>query len=213
MKDIYKQIVNILHPYPNPVIFEIGSHTGTDTIHLCKIKAGVKVHAFEPDPRNSLNNLPENVNINYVAVSNKEGEIEFYQSDRNPKDNTEWTCSSSIRKPKNHLTAYDYVTFKQQPIKVKSIRLDDYCKENKVEKIDFIWMDVQGAEGDVIEGGREILKRTRYLYTEYSDKELYEGELTLQQILSTLPGEWKVLKKYERRNDGDVLLRNLNFQQ
>ena len=74
-------------------------------------------------------------------------------------------------------------------------------------------MDVQGAEGDVIEGGREILKRTRYLYTEYSDKELYEGELTLQQILSTLPGEWKVLKKYERRNDGDVLLRNLNFQQ
>ena len=41
--------------------------------------------------------------------------------------------------------------------------------------IDLIWADVQGAEADLIEGGTEALRRTRYFYTEYNNQELIRG--------------------------------------
>ena len=47
-------------------------------------------------------------------------------------------------------------------------------------------MDVQGAEIDVTRGGRNALISTRYLYTEYSNEELYEGQLSLKQLLKEL---------------------------
>ncbi|WP_280178853.1 FkbM family methyltransferase [Mesorhizobium delmotii] len=35
---------------------------------------------------------------------------------------------------------------------VETRRLDDCCSEANLSKIDFIWMDVQRAESDVIAG-------------------------------------------------------------
>ena len=46
---------------------------------------------------------------------------------------------------------------------------------------------MQGAEGDMIAGGQATLARTRYLYTEYSNEEIYEGEPTLETLLAMLP--------------------------
>ncbi len=71
-------------------------------------------------------------------------------------------------------------------------------------------MDVQGAESDVIAAGRQTLGNTRFIYTEYSDKELYEGQLSLQAILDLLPS-FEVVTKYPREVEGDVLLRNTSL--
>jgi hypothetical protein len=90
---------------------------------------------------------------------------------------------------------------------VPTLRLDDWCGENNIDRIDFIWMDVQGAEGDVIAGASRILKKTRFLYTEYSNNELYEGQLSLKQLLARLP-LFDVLATYP----GDVLLKNRTIQ-
>ncbi|EGE56154.1 nodulation protein [Rhizobium etli CNPAF512] len=68
-------------------------------------------------------------------------------------------------------------------------------------------MDVQGAEADVIAGGNQILMRTRYIYAEYSDHELYEGQLPLRAILELLPS-FQVVVEYPRGVEGDVLLKN-----
>ncbi|MCY4315169.1 MAG: FkbM family methyltransferase, partial [Roseovarius sp.] len=56
-----------------------------------------------------------------------------------------------------------------------------------ISKIDFLWADVQGAEGDLIEGARETLRKNEYFYTEYSNKELYDGEWSLRKIGKSLP--------------------------
>ena len=75
--------------------------------------------------------------------------------------------------------------------------------------IDFIWADTQGAEGAIIRGATETLKFTKYLYTEFSDYEMYEGQINLDGILKLLP-TWKVLKIYETQfRDDNVLLENL----
>ena len=66
-------------------------------------------------------------------------------------------------------------------------------------------MDVQGAEIDVIRGGRKALRNTRYLYTEYSNKELYQGQLSLKQLLKEL-ADFEVVARYT----DDILLKNKN---
>jgi FkbM family methyltransferase len=185
------------------VIFEIGAHIGTDTATLATLP-GATVHAFEPDPRNNIPVLP-NVIFNRAAVAAKTGTATFTPSAK--RDAWDWTCSGSLRTPKEHLKSWPTVTF-GEPITVPTITLDDYCREHGIGEIDCIWADVQGAEVDVIEGGRETLKRTRYLYTEFSWKELYEGQVNLDGILALLPG-WRVVHVFPSPEDyGDVLLEN-----
>ena len=66
-----------------------------------------------------------------------------------------------------------------------------------------LWADLQGAEPDMIRGGQKILARTRFLYAEVPEREEYDGQLPLDQIMHLLPS-WTV----EMRWPGDVLLRN-----
>jgi 2-O-methyltransferase len=56
-----------------------------------------------------------------------------------------------------------------------------------VFKADFIWADVQGAESDLVEGAARFLRSSRYFYTEYSNDEWYEGQITLAGLLEKLP--------------------------
>lgn len=204
MKNIYDWIHELLLPFDNPVIFEIGANTGSDTVKLAAIE-GAMVHAFEPEPRCDLSGLPGNVAVNRVAVSDMKGSAEFNLSD---SPGHVWTYSSSLLKPKNHLTAHKHVQFTRK-VTVDTIRLDDYCRDHAIDHIDFLWMDVQGAEAKVFAGGSEILKHTRYIYTEYSDDEMYEGQVPLSSLLSMLK-TFSVIDVWPKE-PSNVLLRNDNY--
>jgi hypothetical protein len=84
--------------------------------------------------------------------------------------------------------------FKQQ-IKVKVTTLDSWEEHQTLPLIDFIWADVQGAEGDLITGGSRTLSKVKYLYTEYSNDEWYNGQVTLAQLSAMLPG-FKLIRRY-----------------
>ena len=101
--------------------------------------------------------------------------------------------------PKYKLVDSNYLNFNE----VDLITLDSFCEGRGIERIDFIWADIQGAEGDMVRGGRQTLARTRYLYTEYSDEELYENQATLKEILELLP-DFRVIELWT----DDVLLEN-----
>jgi FkbM family methyltransferase len=179
------------------LFLELGAHNGSDTDWMAALP-DVFIHAFEPDPRNHPPPLA-NVMLTRAAVSDRDGRLPFILSitgwDR------PWTYSSSIRRPKNHLVHYP-VTF-GETIEVDSVRLDSYARHHNLDIVDFIWADIQGAEGDMIQGGRDLLGRTRYLYTEYSDDELYEGQATLKDICAMLP-DFRVIELWPY----EVLLQN-----
>lgn len=179
------------------VFLELGAHQGTDTAWLARIP-DVAVHAFEPDPRN-YPTAAGNVIVNRMAVCDQDGRRPFVLSAQGW--GREWTYSSSLKRPKNHLLHYP-VTF-GDAIEVETVRLDTYCRRHVPGVVDLIWADVQGAEEEMVRGGLETLARTRYLYTEYSDLELYEGQATLAQLLAMLPA-FRVIELW----DDNVLLEN-----
>jgi FkbM family methyltransferase len=206
----------ILSPQPQPiqdwvqkqfcnrgpkVFLELGAHNGSDTAWMAALP-DVVIHAFEPDPRNHPPPLA-NVALSRAAVSDHEGRVPFILSETGWGQ--PWTYSSSLRQPKNHLLRYP-VTF-GKTIEVDAITLDCYARIHGLNIVDFIWADIQGAEGDMIQGGQELLKRTRYLYTEYSDDEMYEGQVSLSEICGMLP-EFRVIELWPE----EVLLKNQKLE-
>jgi 2-O-methyltransferase len=208
---ISKEFISRLVSRPNPTILEIGCHDGTNTLWFLEIFNSPKIFCFEPDPRaasrfkQNIGNSPE-ISLFEYAIGNKNGKTTFYMSSGRESEAMPegWDCSGSIRKPKNHLKVHPWCKFEKNII-IETKTLDTWRKEQGIEKIDFIWMDVQGAEIDVIRGGRNTLKNTRYLYTEYNDKELYEGQISLKRLLKELV-EFDVIVRYP----DDILLKNKN---
>jgi len=199
-----QQILNLVGK-SNPTILEIGCNDGSHTLRFIDPFEKPMIYCFEPDPRaqagfrKSVGCRP-NVYLFEGAVSDSVGSATFWQSDFSrtaigSEDMPEgWDRSGSIRRPKEHINVDPWVKF-ERTITVPTVTLDAWCDENGIDLIDFIWMDVQGAELDVIRGGGKALKKTRFIYTEYSNKELYEGQANLKQILRHLPS-FKLVTRY-----------------
>jgi 2-O-methyltransferase len=196
-----------------PVILDIGCNDGTHTSQFLKLFKNATVFSFEPDPR-AQKRFKEQVTdpratLFEMAISAEDGMVDFHVSGGLPRA-TElrarfpdgWDQSGSIRTPKKHLEVHPWCKF-DQTIRIKTMRLDTWSEANHIGLIDFIWADVQGAEIDLITGGRNTLMRTCYLYTEYSNDELYEGQLNLRALLDLLP-DFEVVYRF----DNDVLLKN-----
>lgn len=141
------------------VILDIGACVGYYTLIFARLVGEEgKVFAFEPDPENFAllrKNVEKggyrNVILVQKAVSNKTGRIRLYLSEYH-KDDQRIYDSHDGRKS----------------IEIEAIRLDDYFK-NYNGGIDFIKMDVQGAEGKVIQGMPSLLQKagTLKIITEF----------------------------------------------
>jgi FkbM family methyltransferase len=200
----------------DPVILDIGCNDGSHTLKFLTLFKNSAVYSFEPDPRAQerfkSKVTDERARLFEVALAAVDGSADFYVSGGYPSEEWHevmpkgWDMSGSIRKPAQHRKAHPWCTFDQK-IVVRTQRLDTWRREESVELIDFIWADVQGAEVDLIEGGQTTLEQTRYLYTEYSNRELYEGQARLGTILKLLP-KFEVACRYEN----DVLLKNTRYR-
>ena len=212
--NIFHYINLLLRDIEYPVIFEIGAHHCEDTLHIMHAAGNrpLRYFAFEPDPRNlevikEIGITDELVIVCPWAIGNSRGYIDLYQSSGNANGGEDWTGSSSIRPPKNHLEAHPWCQFKSV-VQVPVNTLDNtFSTFSRIDHIDFIWADIQGAEGDMVKWGQEALKHTRYLYCEYSDAELYEGEMKLNDWMQLLPGKWSTIEKWPH----DILLRNDSY--
>jgi FkbM family methyltransferase len=183
------------------VIIEAGAHDGRDTAWLAALPE-VTVFALEPDPANAPRMpLPFNASWHYLALGAKSERRQFWPS--KSRHGRPYTKSGSILRPTGHLKRHPDVLF-GEPFDVDVVALDEFAERHGIEDVDLIWLDVQGAEGEVIAGGKATLARTRYLYTEHcSDEPLYDGEPTLAELLALLPG-WQVRHTWP----DDVLLEN-----
>ncbi len=194
----------------DPFIVEVGANDGTDTLELLETFPRASIHCFEPDPRPLGRFLKQvdspRVHLHTLAVSAADGWAEFHLSNGVHPDFgiADWDFSSSLRSPKNHLSRFPWCTFERK-ITVATARLDTWLtRHSEIATIDFLRVDIQGAEGDLVRGGREALARTRYFYTEFSNYEEYAGQPSLDELVQMLP-EFEVLGIVDGFN---VLLRN-----
>lgn len=183
---------------PEPKTFlELSTHTGTAKAWIA-VPPEVALHAFEPDPR-SRQVARDDLTLQRTALAERDGTGWLIQS-RNGWGR-EWAHSSLIERLKTHLHRRPVGI--GESVEVELAGLDAFCQRRGLGLIDFIRADVQGAEGEIMRGGRRTLERTRYLYTRYSDNEMYQSHATLEQMLEILP-DFRVVELWP----DDVLLEN-----
>ena len=130
--------------------FRRGAHIGTSAI-LFSRDAGPdgRIYSFEPVHHQVLaRNLRENgvsgAEVIPKGASDQSGEAEFALS---PKGiDSRMAGKRALRWPRQKL-----------PV----VSLDDFVRERRIERVDFIKMDIEGGEELALRGARRVLERFR----------------------------------------------------
>ena len=145
---------------PGDVVVDVGAHSGRHFDNFVSlVGAGGRAIAVEPLPDcveylKSRYQDHANVAIHNLALSNFSGTAEFVAVENSPEE-------SGLRE--KIYNAPDRILKK---ILVRVDTLDNLVVD--VQKIDFIKIDVEGAEINLLEGARECLRRTRpFVSVEY----------------------------------------------
>lgn len=187
-------VTKILRGIDGPVIVELGAHVGEEHKWLSKLNPSRYV-MVEPDLNNwkAIADQPniQSSEVYLGAIAPHNGTIRFNASENNLSINR---ASGSIRTPTGHLKYFPEVSFR--PIAVPCWTFDFFTKLADISNIDLLWCDIQGAERDMIAGGKNALAHTRYMMIEAEPEvELYEGQALKPELLAMLP-EWEVIEDF-----------------
>lgn len=174
------KILEVIGPVERPhVVFDVGAHEGW-FLHSWKDWCPqAEIHAFEPaveafDRGIELYGGDASLHFNNAAVGRAAGTLELNVMEGS-------RVSSSFLPPVEETwKEIDYHTGPITRREVKVITLDDYARD--VPSIFLIKIDVQGFELEVLEGGRETLRKTDYVFVESAIRPLYEGAPRFTQV-------------------------------
>lgn len=129
----------------NNIVFDVGANIGDWSIAASKISTNI--HAFEICPPTYIKlesalGSSEKVKINNFGLSNEQGTLQVHYC----PDQDELSSMVAVVCSDN-----------TKSIEAKVCRGDQYCFDNKIEKIDFLKIDVEGAEAAVLEGFSDML--------------------------------------------------------
>jgi len=171
----------IFTAHPPRTIVEVGAADGQDTVEYAKHFPAAQIHAFEPMPDNvdllvANTSAEPRIFVHPVALGTEAGLHEFYTSGgaapgwSGHVGQDGWPYSGSLRAPQDHLQHHPWCTFKKTCVLV--CRFDDF---DTIEHVDYVHMDVQGAELDVLRGGTKLLS-ARAIWLEVANVPLYAGQ-------------------------------------
>ena len=147
------------------------------------------IYSFEPDPESfDLLTKRDYTDVNYfnLALSSKIGELSFFRNEISHtnslfKVNLESKDSIGITKAKNSGNVDFFNNFNSE-VKVKTSTLDEICKNNSIHLIDLLKIDVQGAECEVLKGGKNIMRNIKVIIIEISFFDYYENNTTFLDV-------------------------------
>lgn len=156
-------------------IIHIGGHYGEEIEEY--VSNGIQnITIFEPLKRNfdvlyeNVKGLSANINGYQVALGPQSGTATMFVSNNEAQ-------SSSILKPKEHLAQHPHVWFNEtEEVQVET--LDSY----ELTGYNFINMDVQGYELEVLSGGMQTLNKIDYIYCEVNRGEVYENNAHIEEL-------------------------------
>ncbi|RWF52876.1 MAG: FkbM family methyltransferase [Mesorhizobium sp.] len=166
-------------------IFEVGSADGRDTLTYADRCTKAIVHAFEPLPENfaKLRNIAEQepriVPVN-MAVSSKGGTASFHVA--------ALPDASSLFSARSTGSTFDKYTSEKEVIEVNVTTIDEYCAKERVENIDILKMDAQGAELGILKGAENLIRKksVKLIYSEVNFMRIYDGSCQFHEVTAYL---------------------------
>jgi len=140
---------------PNNIVYDIGAHYGYFTLFASRLVGNLgRVYAFEPMPQNFQRlvynikaNKLNNIKLYNYAISNKETILKFSNS-KNTVANTYIASSPLLSQP-------------IPVIEIRSISLDILFSRKEILSPQFIKIDAEGAEYDILVGAQNIIGQSK----------------------------------------------------
>jgi FkbM family methyltransferase len=159
---------SVFQPKPNETVIDVGAHLGLYTLIAAKLVGqNGKVISIEPDDANlvvlrknvAINNL-NNTIVLPVALGDVSGLKKFYAGVMPSASSfyfTRWRALYKVRTVK----------------KIITVTLDELLEKLGIKDVEWIKIDVEGAELDVLRGGESFLQNSKNLKILIRD---YSGE-------------------------------------
>jgi len=167
------------------VWIDVGAHHGERTLLWAKANPHLTVYAFEPNLDAALKimaRLP-NYHVLPLAVSPTDGYVQFHRNELEttssllPLDRaalTEWKGGERF----GETTTYT----------VPSVRLDTFLKQAGIETVDYLKIDAQGADLDVVRSLGARMDSVKKLEIEVTviDRPVYQGQPQADAVLAAM---------------------------
>ena len=144
----------------------VGACEGREIRRLLRTYRNAKIHAFEPSPRyfgNLVKMYKKSTRVfSYnIAIAHTDGKKSFFEGSL--------PGTGSIL-PLSNFSKSTYGITETEKFTVDSKSLDSFFNSNNPQiEIDLLWIDVQGAEIQVLNGALETLKHTKCVFIEVSN--------------------------------------------
>jgi FkbM family methyltransferase len=181
---------------PRSTVIDVGANIGWFTLLAAKLGAS-KIVAFEPDSNNlrllrqsMMANGFRNIICYDFCVTSHEGYVSLFVVDN--------MCGLNSIIRRSPATSGE--------IHAKSTTLDTIVREQEIQEIDVLKIDVEGAEAEVISGGTEALTVTKSIVMEWN-RETWSSQIELFKRLCNQFEVYEIIKspRLIRRATPEVL--------
>jgi FkbM family methyltransferase len=165
--------------------YDIGANIGYYSLLAAKINPQMKIKAFEPATgplhflkENVVLNGIKNIDIEDIALADKNGEIDFYEV----KSNKYKYIKYNLAGEGNSGSQTDPSAFVKNT--VKAITVDEYLMEHAQDQVDLVKMDTEGTEHMILTKAENLLLKHKPI-------------IICETLFNTIESELeKILKQY-----------------
>lgn len=187
--EVERNLHGYLHVVPEAIrqAVIVGMHEADEIPRLRRTYPNLRFLGFEPNPDSHALLLQKyagscGVEVRKLALANCSGTTTFYEMDQ--------PGNGSVLKPdpKEWAKTNQWRSDGMRSFEVQLSTLDHEAAN--LAQVDLLWMDVQGAEGLVLSGGSETLRRARSVFLEVAlTQSPYNGARLFPEISSQLQRE------------------------
>jgi FkbM family methyltransferase len=153
--------------YSPKIIFDVGAHNGSSIDRFLKLFENPQIFAFEPNielcTQIKAKFQDENIHISNKVLGKQKGNVEFnvHNSSTGSSSLLDFNPDISFASKRN------LDTTNVDKIQVEMTTLDDEVNTRELEKIDYLKIDTQGTELEVLRGAEKLLKLKKIDFIEF----------------------------------------------
>jgi len=171
-----------------PVVFDVGANNGDWSALVLKTNKLAKIHAFEPQPSLAAHIAATypSISINNLAVGDSAGTLDLYDYADHPGSQHASLLKGVIDSIHGGVP---------RVTKVSVVTLDEYCRNQSVDHIDLLKIDVEGFELAVLRGAKEMLAGGRIEAIQFEFNEMnVTGRTFLEDFMNYLGDSFRVYR-------------------
>ena len=190
-------------------IFDVGANEGQALSRMRRIFKNSRFWCFEPDP-DTFSRLQEK--------TEKQSSIQVWNLALGGKNETthlnrmQGSDGNSILPHSNHIQTYGRGAWSKptgKTVKISVQRLDTFCREQSVSRIDLLKIDTQGFEEAVLEGCGNLLSiaKIKAICLEVNFVSLYQNQSSWTRVFELLETRgYQLVDLYDKRRHCNVYL-------